>query len=293
MLTRVFVTIVLAGTMMGCKHDANDPVPVNQNTTTEQNSTPSSDTTSQQPVTHLPKISLRENVHLNNNCNGLYEYLPSDYDSSAAKRYPLLLYFHGYGELGNGRNDLNALFRNDLPKRIQDGEFPESFHVGDTSFKFIIVCPQFIKPPSAKDVGDVIQYALSHYNVDTTRLYLTGISMGGGAVWKYLSQNPANPRKIAAVVPICGYDLLTPEQAKIIADAHLPIWATHNIADPTVKSSWTITNVSLIEKIERDSSLVKFTIFKSAEHDAWSHTYDPSFREDGKNIYQWMLQFSR
>jgi hypothetical protein len=39
--------------------------------------------------------------------------------------------------------------------------------------------------------------------------------------------------------------------------------------------------------------LAKKTIFLVNGHDAWTTTYDPSYKENGLNVYEWMLQFSR
>jgi hypothetical protein len=62
--------------------------------------------------------------------------------------------------------------------------FPVSFNVNGTDFKFIVISsPQFINWPTSSDVNAVIDYATSHYGVNKNRIYLTGLSMGGGAVW--------------------------------------------------------------------------------------------------------------
>jgi hypothetical protein len=37
----------------------------------------------------------------------------------------------------------------------------------------------------------------------------------------------------------------------------------------------------------------KVTLWPTGGHDAWTKASDPEYREDGKNMYEWMLQFVR
>ena len=58
--------------------------------------------------------------------------------------------------------------------------------------------------PTFTDVDGVIEYAIKNYEVDKKRIYLTGLSMGGGAVWEYAGADLKYAKKLAAIVPICG-----------------------------------------------------------------------------------------
>ena len=92
----------------------------------------------------------------------------------------------------------------------------------------------------------MINYALQHYRVDPTRIYLTGLSMGGGATWDYPAYGGTNgsyAMKIAAILPVSGADTLYRDGSQTIASANLPVYATHNQDDPTVPSVYTVANV--------------------------------------------------
>jgi acetyl esterase/lipase len=241
-----------------------------------------------QAQTHTPRV-----ISINDQCGGYYEYLPEGYQSSGAP-YPLIVYLHGMGHQGNGSTDLPLLLEAGIPQYINDGLFPRSFVVNNQSYRFIIISPQFNTWPTPSDVEAVISYAVAMYNVDTRRIYVTGMSMGGGATWDYAGNSTETAARIAAIVPVCGASQPNSTRAHNIAVTDLPVWATHNQVDPQVPVSNTNGYVDLINADPTPPSpLAKKTIFPVQGHDAWTTTYNPDFRENGLNIYEWMLQYQR
>ena len=225
------------------------------------------------------------------NCGGFYEYLPDDYNSTSTT-YPLLVFIHGVGELGNGTTDLPSVLRNGPPKLISQGVFPSSFTVNNRVFKFIVISPQFVKWPSSTDVRAIITYAIDHYRVDISRIYLTGLSMGGGATWQFAGGALVNTKLLAAILPVSGASPPTDAKCANMAIDNLPVWATHNLNDPTVKSSYTTTYVNTINSNPNTPNpRAVATIFNAGGHDAWTQTYDPNWRPNGLNVFEWMLQF--
>ncbi|HEY0060169.1 MAG TPA: T9SS type A sorting domain-containing protein, partial [Flavisolibacter sp.] len=237
----------------------------------------------------------RRGVSMADETNGFYEYLPANYNSSTSK-YPLIIYLHGLEDAGNGDSELDQLLTKRLPDLIRDGDFPPSFTVGGQTHSFIVLCPQFLNDnsdrPTPEQVDDLITYAVENYSVDENRIYLTGFSLGGGAIWEYAGLNSTNANRIAAIVPIAGFLLPTAERAAVIAAANLPVWATHNVQDPEAPASWTNNYVDWINS-NNPITPAKKTIFISAEHAGYNETYDPAFEENGLNIYEWMLQYQR
>jgi poly(3-hydroxybutyrate) depolymerase len=232
---------------------------------------------------------------VNGNTGGFYEYLPAGYADPAnnTKKYPLIIFIHGLGELGNGGSDLPKVLNTGLPQYINQSKFPASFTVGGVNYSFIVICPQFIAWPGAADVDAVINYAAQQYRVDVSRIYVTGLSMGGGATWDYAGSSATAASKIAAIVPICGASWPDINRAKVMATANLPVWATHNDGDGVVSVSNTNGYVDGINSFNPAIRAQK-TIWQSGSHDAWTKTYDPSYKLDGVlNCYEWMLQYSR
>lgn len=241
----------------------------------------------------------RTNIAVSSLCNGFYEYLPQGY-SSGTGTYPLIVFVHGLGELGDGSSaQLPRVLANATPKQINEGTFPTSFTVKGQTFRFIVISPQFSAWPAPENVQDVIDYAVSHYRVDINRIYLTGLSMGGGVVWDYVGRNITYANRVAAIVPVAGATYPWEPYAQTIAAGNIRIWATHNELDPSVSVNNTISYVTYVDNASKSNyvfpdSLAKKTIFAGvASHDAWTKTYDLNFRENGLNIYEWMLLYKK
>jgi predicted peptidase len=226
---------------------------------------------------------------INDNVGGFYEALPPGYDTSS-KKYPLLLFLHGGGELGDGKTQLHTILKNSLTKRLHQKTFPASFTVNGQEFSFIVISPQFQIWPRNKDIEDLYKYALQNYRVDSSRLYLAGLSMGGAATWVYAGS--ANGNKLAAIVPICGASWADSAVAKKIASNQVPGWAFHNVDDDAVTVNSTRRYVNIING-QNPIYPIRMTLWPSGGHDAWTLASDPEYREEGKNMYEWMLQFSR
>jgi len=230
-----------------------------------------------------------------------YEQLPPGYDPNGSTLYPVIIFTHGSGEMGDGSSSqLSLVLANGPPKLVHNGTFPTSFTVNGHTYSFIVLSPQY----SGEDLqvnatSAFINYALSHYKIDPDHVYLTGLSAGGTPVWYYPAKSAANTLKLAAIVPVAAHGQMDPGDAAVVAQNHLPVYATHNTNDPQVPTSYTTTNVAEMNDAGANPAAIAH-IFSDAQHDgfhdAWSTTYDPGFRPSdigGKNVYEWMLSYSR
>lgn len=243
-------------------------------------------------------------VKLSAHCWGFYEYLPEGYFTEpSTTSYPLLIFFHGGGEIGEDSSALSRLLRNGPLKHVKDGSLPKSFTSNGREFKFIIIAPQFVSSGDSypNEIDAIIEYAKKQYRVDVSRIYLTGLSFGGGLCWNYVGSNSNYSKKIAAMVPIAAYIhedrsafKVDAGKAQIIASSNLPVWSTHNSGDNTCPLSWVVNaHNRLSNSNPAPDPLPKLTIFNSNSHGGWTQTYNPSFKENGLNIYEWMLQYHR
>ena len=236
----------------------------------------------------------RFGVSMSSNTHGFYEYLPKGYSASGTQTWPLIVALHGVGEEGDGSTgSLPMILRHGPAKVIDQGIFPTSFTVNGQTFSFIVISPQFVSWPSASDVDQVINYAVANYKVDQSRIYVTGLSMGGGVTWDYAGSSSAAANRIAAIVPISGASYPDMTRSRTMAAANLPVWALHNQGDPTVTVTNTTGYVANINLAPSPNPLAKMTIFNQNYHDAWTPVYDMSYTEGGMNVYQWMLQYKR
>lgn len=224
---------------------------------------------------------VKKDVQINSRAKGFYIYTPPGYDP--AQKYPLMVSLHGLGEIGpTSTKPLTSILNNAPMRYINSGFQPN----------MIVIAPQYISWIQSYDIHNTLNYAIANYSVDTTRMYLIGLSMGGGAAWDFLSV-PAYTKRIAAFAVAAGASTPSAAKAKAIRNDGLPVWAFHNSGDPTVVVSQTNGWVSQINASPTPKIPAKKTIFTSNSHDSWSKSFDPNYREDGKNVYEWLLQYTQ
>lgn len=199
-------------------------------------------------------------------------FLPAGYGANPAKRWPLILFLHGAGERGS---NVWLVAKHGPPK----------LDTTATNLPFIIVSPQC---PEGKIWSDDLLLALldnieSQYAVDSHRVYLTGLSMGGFGTW---SLGLSHPERFAAIAPICGGgNFITPLLADKSTLTSLPVWAFHGAKDPVVPLEESERMVNYLKKIGgRD---VKLTVYPEAQHDCWTQTYA------NPELFDWFLKHSR
>jgi predicted peptidase len=223
-----------------------------------------------QPPTSMQSPTLNAAV-------GYYTYLPEDHYLKPGQTFPLMVFLHGAGEKGNGTTELSKVLVNGPPRLVNGGR----------DFPFIIISPQLPATQGGWPVGlvdELINQAIADYHVDTTRIYLTGLSMGGYGTWAYAV---AKPGRLAAVVPIAGAG--STGQACQMKD--VPTWAFHGDADGTVNVSGSVNMVAAINAcVPPPAVAAQLTIYPGVGHDSWSRTYDGTA---GHDIYAWMLGYHR
>lgn len=162
----------------------------------------------------------------NGNFKGLLEYLPASYKApgNEAKKYPVIIYFHGGGSIGTGTStQLCRLFKDagydmathlSIPGRVERSTTLFTQSAGETTQEFVVISPQFSqynRPvnysdsdpyPSAKEVEDVINYVEQQYRIDKRRIYLTGLSNGANMITEYAASSIERAQRVAAIMPV-------------------------------------------------------------------------------------------
>jgi predicted esterase len=215
--------------------------------------------------------------------NGFYEYLPPGYEDGAVR--PLLVFWHGVGEDGNGTTDLAKVLVNGPPMLIANNQWP-----GDRPF--IVLSPQHgpSNCPSSDEIHNFITWALANYHVDLKRTYLTGLSCGAIGSWDYLGNWKA--QQVAAAVLIAG-DPGDPAQSGSAwgragcSLGELALWAFHGDSDPVV--NWANEKATLADLLacpEPPRRDVVWTVIVGGSHNVWAPIYDLSA---GYDVYSWLL----
>lgn len=197
---------------------------------------------------------------------GYYFYTPGNYDSTTAS-YPLLIFLHGAGEIGNSASnsaELGKVLRHGPPKLIEMGSWKPSYPM-------LVASPQSAEFSwNIEEIHVFIEYMMSLYRVDAKRIYLTGLSMGGFGAFDYVGIHGDNGH-VAAIVPICGGGNANTGPSF----RNIPVWAFHGEDDQVVDP---FNSVNMIRAINEASAgtTAKLTMYPGVGHDSWTRTYDGS-----------------
>jgi predicted peptidase len=209
-------------------------------------------------------------------------FVPADYTPSRA--WPVVLFLHGGGERGT------------------DGLIQTEVGIGSAIRRFssrfpaIVVMPQ-ARPPAGW-VGANADMALkaldqteSEFNIDRSRAYLTGLSMGGAGTW-YVAYR--HPNRFAALLAICARvrpSATTTDPVVPAADGeafatlaarikHLPIWVFHGDADMTVPVD---ESRGIVAALKALNVPVKYSELPGVGHNSW----DAAYR--APEVAEWLL----
>lgn len=160
---------------------------------------------------------------------GYLEHLPPGYVAKAKTRHPFILFLHGLGELGDSDKELPKVAKSGPLRLIADND-PLGKLIDSQGA--IVIAPQGLKADkwwqTPKLIATIDSVLKRHPGIDLDRIYITGLSMGGGGTWALAT---AIPGRLAAVVPICG----AAKPGKVDGLRDLPVWAHHAVGDPTVR----------------------------------------------------------
>lgn len=194
-------------------------------------------------------------------------YLPKEYPTNQ-KDFPLLIYLGGGSQNGE---DLEKLKAYGLPFYIEQGN----------EYGFIAVAPQCPENKywTTENWFDSL-YAdlISAYRIDTSRIYVTGISNGGFGTWQVAMDYPD---RFAAIAPLCG-GVNDKDTSNICRLKELPIWTFHGTADNMIPIGETERIVNKLATYGH----VRFTRLQKEGHGI-QYLYEDS------RIFDWLLQHSR
>ena len=193
-------------------------------------------------------------------------YVPDGYGTDTSRKWPLLLFLHGAGERGS---DLELVKTHGPPKLIEAGR----------KYPFVVISPQCPQHTGwlAPALETLIDSMERRYRIDSARIYVTGLSMGGFATWELAVRHP---ERYAAVTSICGMG--DPSRADRLRN--LPIWAFHGTKDDVVPLSG---SQDMIDATKASGGKPRFTIYPQAGHDSWTETHA------NDEVYSWLIQQRR
>ena len=194
-----------------------------------------------------------------------YLYYPPEYELKPEKKFPVLLFLHGGGEV---TQDLGPNERIPPPSLILQGK----------KFPFLILAPENSYAKSwwnTRAVKQLLDSVVSKNRIDRNRIYLSGISRGGGAAWEMAVQYPET---FAAMAVVCG---MTPLPYASWINKKMPIWVFHGEDDEVIPVE---ESESMVNKLKEFGYDVRFTKYENVGHEAWSKAYATD------ELYEWFLE---
>jgi predicted peptidase len=198
--------------------------------------------------------------------------VPEHYD--ARRKYPVVLFFHGLSD--RGYDNVSQ-----LSKGVRSFATPENLQ----RFPCFVVVPQCppddgwvdlawgatpgaprpLEPrPALLHALKCVDQVAAAYSTDPSRLYVTGLSVGGFATWDCLTRFPG---RFAAAVVVCGGG---DEHTVTAAVARVPVWIFHSADDPVVPLKRALGMIAAMRKAGGNP---RFTEFQGLGHDSWDRAY--------------------
>ncbi len=207
-------------------------------------------------------------------------YVPGNWDRHT--KWPVILFLHGSGERGD------------------DGLIQSEVGLGGAIRRHIERYPAVVVMPQCRDkvwwddpamesqALAALDAALKEFNGDSSRVYLTGLSMGGYGTWSIAAGHPG---KFAALVAVCG-GIRRPgsrplpegaadpyaETAKKIGST--PVWLFHGMANPAVPID---ESRKMAAAFNANGASVKFTEYEGVAHNSWDKAYSEA------NLPTWLF----
>lgn len=222
---------------------------------------------------------LNKSIEVNGTVSKYVVYVPDDY--KPGKSWPLIVFLHGAGERGD-----DGMMQSQVGIASAIRKHPERFPA-------IVLMPQC---PSGKfwdaileDMEAQLAATREEYRIDSKRITLTGLSMGGYGTWMW---GATKTDTFAGFMPICGGgdvgDRLGAEggakfgtlDERIKKLATIPIWAFHGGSDSVVPPEQSRT---MVEKVRAAGGSVEYTEYEGVDHNSWDRAYG------SRESIEWLL----
>jgi predicted peptidase len=220
-------------------------------------------------------------------------HVPAGFEKADAKeKLPLVVMLHGSG--GWGQDNVGQIsdggssgMRNIVSEEVQKkhpcfviaGQLPPKLQWVEIDTKK----PTHTMPKEPAETTrltmEVVAELLKKYPIDTKRIYLTGVSLGGFGTWDMVARYPD---MWAAAAPVCGG--ADEKTAPAVVKSGIPIWVFHGDKDSAVPVE---RSRNMVAAIKEAGGSVKYSEFAGVGHDSWTKAYG------GMEIWDWMFEQKR
>jgi predicted peptidase len=194
---------------------------------------------------------------------------------ASMKKYPLVVFLHGASSSGKDN-------RRQLTGSGYWGASPWLSEEVQRAHPSFILAPQanpargeawvrrWRKPegqPAAEPepldlVIELVDRLVKELPIDPSRLYITGLSMGGFGTWSAITRYPG---KFAAAVPVCGGG-----DPSTVVRNQTAVWAFHGAGDLLVSPQ---RSREMVEAFRDAGAEAKYTEYPDLDHNSWERAY--------------------
>lgn len=238
----------------------------------------------QQAQEQHPDTSLFEaHRHIEGNDTLPYRLYHSVKADTMTEAVPLVIFLHGAGERGNDNytqlKHCIKYFLNDTvtaryPFLLMAPQCPSEKRWVNTDWSLSEHQMESEPTVELQGVFTVLDSLIDCGAVDSTRVYISGISMGGFGVWDALQRHP---EKFAGAIAICGGG--DPAYAEAVKD--IPVYIFHGMLDGEVLPSRSIQMYDALRAVGNKEAVL--VTYPELDHGCW----DEAFATPG--LFRWLF----
>lgn len=172
-------------------------------------------------------------------------YAPREYVTEH-RRVPVIIFLHGASLCGT---NMQRVRRYGLLHAIEKGRY----------YPAMVIAPQ--NPGGAwkpDKIAKILDWVEQHHDVDTTRVYVIGMSLGGYGTLDFAG---TYPDRVAAAMALCGGSTLRDFSGL----GRIPLWIMHGTADKAVPVAQSKNVVKAIKDSGNDR-LLRYDWLKGSSH---------------------------
>lgn len=196
-------------------------------------------------------------------------------DSDPGRKYPLIIFLHGSGERGS-----------DNDAQLKWGVMQFATDEIMTMYPAFVIAPQCpagmtwsnfnrtnnnrlmtLQPTPSKPMElliGLIEQMKIKAPIDTSRIYITGLSMGGYGTFDAIERYPD---LFAAAMPVCGGG----DTSRAASIAHIPMWIVHGSEDAAVNP---LNSVDMLQALMKAGAHPGFSMYPETGHFSWLAAYN-------------------
>ena len=210
-----------------------------------------------------------------------YVKYPADYNLNVSKRYPVIIFMVGLGEVGTNASNL---LKHGPAYYISRGHKMEFMVDGVLETPLVISLQPNTGWPNAFSVNKYVDSLMRRYRIDENRVAFTGLSMGGWAWENYINDALSYAQRPASIVTM---------------SAPGPGGIFENLRYYALGGGWWwgFEGTNDYRALDKRRDILNNAVAGSARytqyvggHCCWNTWYNPDWKENGESIYEWMLR---